>query len=61
VVTLLTQVEVDPKDPAIGQFTKPIGPAYPPAQAARLAAEGSAGAAEFETLMVSMLLCNPYQ
>lgn len=38
VATLLTQVEVDPKDPALRQPTKPIGPVYGKAEAARLAA-----------------------
>src|SRR5581483_6398169 len=35
--TLLTQVEVDPADPAFRQPTKPIGPAYTAAAAAQLA------------------------
>ena len=39
VATLLTQVEVDPADPAFGRPTKPIGPVYSEAQARRLAAE----------------------
>ena len=39
VVTLLTQVEVDPGDPAFAHPTKPIGPLYPQAEAERLAAE----------------------
>ena len=37
--TLLTQVEVDPKDPAFKNPTKPIGPVYSEADAKRLAAE----------------------
>ena len=37
--TLLTQVEVDPKDPAFKSPTKPIGPVYSEADAKRLAAE----------------------
>ena len=37
--TLLTQVEVDPSDPAFGNPTKPIGPVYTEAEAAALAAE----------------------
>ena len=37
--TLLTQVEVDPKDPAFQNPTKPIGPVYSEADAKRLAAE----------------------
>jgi carbamate kinase len=41
VATLLTQVEVDPKDPAFGQPTKFIGPGYDEAQARHLA--GSRG------------------
>jgi carbamate kinase len=39
VATLLTQVEVDPGDPAFGHPTKPIGPVYSPEEARRLAAE----------------------
>jgi carbamate kinase len=39
VVTLLTQVEVDSKDPAFAHPTKPIGPLYPQAEAERLGAE----------------------
>jgi carbamate kinase len=39
VATLLTQVEVDPRDPAFARPTKPIGPVYPEAEARRLAAE----------------------
>ncbi len=39
VATLLTQVEVDPADPAFGNPTKPIGPVYDQAEAQRLAAE----------------------
>jgi len=37
--TLLPQVEVDPKDPAFQNPTKPIGPVYSEADAKRLAAE----------------------
>jgi carbamate kinase len=37
--TLLTQVEVDPADPAFAQPSKPIGPVYSKAEAQRLAAE----------------------
>jgi len=37
--TLLTQVEVDPADPAFQQPSKPIGPVYTQAEAKRLAAE----------------------
>jgi carbamate kinase len=37
--TLLTQVEVDPNDPAFAAPTKPIGPVYGEAEARRLAAE----------------------
>jgi carbamate kinase len=36
--TLLTQVEVDPGDPAFGRPTKPIGPMYGDADVQRLAA-----------------------
>jgi len=39
VVTLLTQVEVDPRDPAFARPTKPIGPVYARAQAEKLATE----------------------
>jgi carbamate kinase len=39
VATLLTQVEVDPRDPAFARPTKPIGPVYAEAEARRLAAE----------------------
>jgi carbamate kinase len=39
VVTLLTQVEVAPDDPAFARPTKPIGPLYERAEAERLAAE----------------------
>jgi carbamate kinase len=39
VVSLLTQVVVDPLDPAFRQPTKPIGPVYPETEAKRLAAE----------------------
>src|SRR3954452_11227683 len=37
--TLLTQIEVDPADPAFGNPTKPIGPVYDKQQADALAAE----------------------
>ncbi|WP_448167352.1 carbamate kinase [Burkholderia ambifaria] len=37
--TLLTQVEVDPADPAFDRPTKPIGPVYSRAEAERLARE----------------------
>jgi carbamate kinase len=37
--TLLTQIEVDPKDPAFKQSTKPIGPVYSKTEAQRLAKE----------------------
>lgn len=37
--TLLTQIEVDPDDPAFGDPTKPIGPIYTTEQADELAAE----------------------
>jgi carbamate kinase len=37
--TLLTQIEVDPADPAFGDPTKPIGPVYTEAEADALAAE----------------------
>ena len=37
--TILTQVEVDPADPAFQNPTKPIGPEYPRAEAERLARE----------------------
>lgn len=37
VATLLTQVEVDPTDPAFEHPTKPIGPSYNEAEARRLA------------------------
>ncbi|WP_175702623.1 carbamate kinase [Burkholderia ambifaria] len=37
--TLLTQVEVDPSDPAFDRPTKPIGPVYSRAEAERLARE----------------------
>ena len=39
VATLLTQVEVDAKDPAFQNPTKPIGPVYSKAEAEKLAAE----------------------
>lgn len=38
-VTLLTQVEVDPDDPAFGSPSKPIGPVYGEQEAARIARE----------------------
>ena len=38
VVTVVTQVEVDPSDPAFRQPTKPIGPFYRPSEAATLGA-----------------------
>jgi len=38
IATLLTQVEVDPADPAFREPTKPIGPVYPREVAERLAA-----------------------
>jgi carbamate kinase len=41
IATLLTQVEVDPADPAFAAPTKPIGPVYDDAAAQRLAAEMS--------------------
>jgi carbamate kinase len=37
--TLLTMIEVDPKDPAFSKPDKPIGPVYQEAEARRLAAE----------------------
>ncbi len=37
--TLLTQVEVDPRDPAFAHPTKPIGPVYGAAESARVARE----------------------
>ncbi len=39
VATLLTQVVVDPDDPAFGKPTKPVGPVYERAEAERLARE----------------------
>ena len=39
VATLLTQVRVDPRDPAFATPTKPIGPVYDEATARRLAAQ----------------------
>jgi carbamate kinase len=39
IATLLTQVEVDPADPAFGRPTKPIGPLYAEAEAQALAKE----------------------
>lgn len=40
VAALLTQAVVDPEDPAFRAPTKPIGPVYPPAEAAALRARG---------------------
>jgi len=37
--TLLTQIEVDPRDPAFAHPTKPIGPVYSQADAQRVAAQ----------------------
>ncbi len=37
--TILTQVEIDPADPAFDKPTKPIGPQYPREEAERLAME----------------------
>lgn len=37
--TVLTMIEVDPKDPAFGNPTKPIGPIYDKATAEKLAAD----------------------
>jgi carbamate kinase len=42
VVSVLTQVEVDPGDPAFGRPTKPIGPFYEEARAKELRARGYA-------------------
>jgi len=39
IATLLTQVEIDPDDPAFSEPTKPIGPVYREAEARRLAEE----------------------
>ncbi len=39
IVTVLTETVVDPADPAFDEPTKPIGPVYPSAEAARLRAE----------------------
>ena len=39
VTTLLTRVEVDPKDPAFKKPSKPIGPVYTQAEAQRIAAD----------------------
>ncbi len=39
IATLLTQVRVDPKDPAFGKPTKPIGPVYDEPLARKLAGE----------------------
>jgi carbamate kinase len=41
IATLLTQVEVDPSDPAFDRPTKPIGPLYDEAEAKMLAARTS--------------------
>jgi carbamate kinase len=41
IATLLTQVEVDPNDPAFVEPTKPIGPVYEESEARRLAARTS--------------------
>jgi carbamate kinase len=41
IVTLLTQVEVDPADPAFAAPTKPIGPVYDDAEAQHIAAQTS--------------------
>lgn len=38
-VAMLTQIEVDPDDPAFGEPTKPIGPQYTEGEAAQLAAD----------------------
>jgi len=38
IATLLTQVEIDPQDPAFASPTKPIGPVYPEREARELAA-----------------------
>lgn len=47
VASLLTQVEVDPRDPAFRRPTKPVGPSYPQAEAEVLArARGWAVAAD---------------
>lgn len=37
--TILTQIEVDPKDPAFAKPTKPIGPVYSKEEAEKMAAE----------------------
>lgn len=42
IATLLTQVEVDARDPAFARPTKPIGPVYERAREAELAARGFA-------------------
>lgn len=39
VAALVTRVEVDPRDPAFGHPTKPIGPVYDEAKARQMAAE----------------------
>jgi carbamate kinase len=39
IATLLTQVVVDPRDPAFARPTKPVGPVYPKDEADRLAQE----------------------
>ena len=41
IVTLLTQVEIDPADPALNNPNKPIGPVYDAAEARRLARDQS--------------------
>jgi carbamate kinase len=41
IATLLTQVEVEPGDPAFAKPTKPIGPVYGKAEARKLAARSS--------------------
>lgn len=46
IATLLTQVAVDPDDPAFAAPSKPIGPAYDAAEARRLAAAGWAMGAD---------------
>ncbi|MFN0184310.1 MAG: carbamate kinase [Aquabacterium sp.] len=39
VATLLTRIEVDPRDPAFDKPSKPIGPVYPRDEGARIGAE----------------------
>lgn len=61
VVTLLTQVRVDPHDPAFGHPSKPIGPTYDADQARALAAargwqvapEGASDAARWRRVVAS--------